>query len=270
MKPTFTVSTKIRSHSHLVNAEAFEIFKHPKCPLSALDVESETFFLVVDEFQTSRPPKLFTSDSYHILSRFLMALNIVTLGHFDWDCQHIASDAFAFVDHRQQQAMHFGPSAEIYPDVKSTLTAHDVQVAFTLCPILMEEPEVEIQREYLKGIYHLGLKFYDLTFRKEAFFNFYRALEFFVTQRVLKAKNLGNELKCFKEAFSQLAMPIAIIEMFAKELYPLRGNQVAHAQKQQTDIQPEEVVKMKMVTDAVMRKHYDPLIAKIFQQGSPS
>ena len=266
MKPTFSVSTKIRSHSHIVQAAAFECFNHPRCPFKVLDVESETFFLVVDEFKSDKPAKLFTSEAYHMLSRFLMALNIATLGHFDWDCQHTASDAFAFVDHNQRQATHFGTKPEIYPDTKSQLSQVDVRSAFTLCPVLMEEPEVEVQREYLKGIYHLGLKFYDLNFRKEALFNFYRSLEFFVTRRVLKTKTLNNELKCFKKAFADLAMPAAIIDMFAEELYLLRGNQVAHAQKQQADLQQEDVVKMKMVTDAVMRKHYDSAIAKMFQQ----
>jgi hypothetical protein len=62
------------------------------------------------------------------------------------------------------------------------------------------------------------LDFFDIPFRKEAFANFYRSFEYFVTNRILKTKKLKNELKQFKEVLQSLDLKPEVVQMFAEEL----------------------------------------------------
>src|SRR4030042_1528926 len=83
-----------------------------------------------------------------------------------------------------------------------------------ICGSLLREAEEDFRREYLKGIIHLNAGFGDLVFHREAFANFYRAFEYFVTARVLKKTKLANEGKELNEGMALMGLTDQFCEAF--------------------------------------------------------
>jgi hypothetical protein len=101
-----------------------------------------------------------------------------------------------------------------------------------------------------------------VSFRKEAFANFYRSFEFFVTNRILKAKKLKSELNEIVRVLRMLDVKEEAITVFYKELYRLRSEQVMHSQKEQVEITWDDVGNMKLFTDITMQAFYKPIWEK--------
>jgi hypothetical protein len=118
---------------------------------------------------------------------------------------------------------------------------------------LAQERKPYFRTEYLKGVYHFGLEFFDLTFRKDAFANFYRCFEHFIADRVLSVRKLQNECKQLTGGLRKLRVPEVVVNMFKNELYPLRSAQVMHSQTEQVEIEWEKVAKIKALTDTAMQ-----------------
>ena len=214
-----------------------------------------------NDFPTLSKIEEFAAFASYSLSYFLMALNIGSLGHFDWELKHQTKPIYALFNHDLKQGVGLGSGENYtYPsDAISPLTENDVKHSILIFGAISKENDQNVRKEYLKGLYHYGLDFFDISFRKETFANFYRSFEFFVTNRILKAKKLKNELKQFKEVLQSLNLKPEVVQMFAEELYPLRSEQVMHSQRQQIEIEWEQVSKMKFLTDVTMQESYKPI-----------
>ena len=231
----------------------------PECELNVYDITERTFFVGVHSkglpVKSQREFALFAS---YTLSHFLMAINVATLGHFDWATKTNPMASYSIVDNLKKEASGIVSLIPYkYPEeARQPITEGFVNRAAMLLFAIASEEKKYIRTEYLKGIYHLGLNFFDLQFQKDAFANFYRSFEYFVTDRILKQSRLNNELKDIKRALNLIGVSDDIIEMFSTELYPLRSEQVMHSQKHQTEIEWDQAIKMKMVADIAMHHHY--------------
>ena len=85
--------------------------------------------------------------------------------------------------------------------------------------------------------------------------NFYRLFEYFVTRKILKISKLKNELKQFKKVISDFGMSSEIIDEFTNT-YKLRSEQIMHAQRDQVEVDPDDVIKIKAYLDFALHKHY--------------
>ena len=145
------------------------------------------------------------------LAAFLMGLNIASLGLFDWDVKYAQPPCFSIIDNENRlKALYHSslvPEAFTFFEPKIELTGWDVVRATQIMRAMAQQKEDHVFSEYMKGIFHFGLRFYGLTFRKEAFANFYRALEFFVTDRILRRRRLNKETRQFEEAFDRIGIP---------------------------------------------------------------
>jgi hypothetical protein len=223
-----------------------------------------------NDFPTLSKIEEFTAFASYSLSYFLMALNIGSLGHLDWETKIQATPIYSLFNHDLKQGVGIGSGGNYQypPDAINPLTENDVKHSILIFGALSKENDQNVRKEYLKGLYHYGLDFFDISFRKEAFANFYRSFEFIVTNRILKTKKLKNELKQFKDVLQSLDLKPEVVQMFAEELYPLRSEQVMHSQRQQIEIEWEQVSKMKYLTDVTMQSAYRPIWEKEFDANS--
>jgi hypothetical protein len=111
--------------------------------------------------------------------------------------------------------------------------------------------------EYTKGILLLRTNFSEITFFREAFMCFWRALENFVGTRILKVTKLKNELRDLQRGLIKIGLSSELDAEF-KELYIIRSSQVAHAQTTVRDVTFDEVMKVKALLDFVMHKTFKP------------
>jgi hypothetical protein len=220
--PSLSLFCQVRCHSHTLNEVAFQLLTSSKTLIRIYDVTQSTFFLEIrsDDYPVFKEIEEFAARGAYSLSWFLMALNIGSLGHFDWEAKTQATPIYSLFNHDLKQGVGIGSGGNYKypPDAVSPLTEVDVQHAILVFKALSKENDENIRKEYLKGLYHYGLDFFDIPFRKEAFANFYRSFEYFVTNRILKTKKLKNELKQFKEVLQSLDLKPEVVQMFAEEL----------------------------------------------------
>lgn len=259
MSHEYTASCGIRSHSHELNEEAFVVLTDPRCTFDVLEIRDNVFWLAVHS--KGLPVKShneWASFGAASLSRFLMALNIGTLGHFDWSSKDSSSASYSVLNSTTQEAFAVVSKQRYsYPKERiQQLEESHIGSSVYLLDGIAKDIESHVQQEYLQGIFHLGHEFYDLDFSKAAFSNFYRCAEYFVTKRILRKRKLSNELKEFGNAFSAINFPDELADIFAEHLYPVRSAQVMHAQAEQTKLTWDTVLDMKVVTDAIMHHFY--------------
>ncbi len=261
----FTLSCVLQSHSHNLNRKAF---KHLMNDASQAQVTYITQRQIEVTFKS--PKRLFSNlDEFYpkahlMASNFVMAINIASLGHFTWlDGNHL----FPTYHHPQSKTKEtrkniIYTTQRNYPSDILKITEKQVKNTAHIYGALLYEEDQYIRKEYVKGIIHFGLSFQDINFDKDAFANFYRLLEYFVTKRILKQSKLKNELKEFEKALSNLGLAKEFTDEFAN-LYKLRSEQVMHAQKDQINIDMDDVIKIKVLLDYTLHKHY----IKIADQG---
>lgn len=95
----------------------------------------------------------------------------------------------------------------------------------------------------------------ELNFRREAFLCFYRALEHFAANRILKVRRLSNELRDLQRAMRTLTDDDELIEEL-RTVYKIRSSQVAHSQDVQHDVSQDDLMKTKVFLDFVMHKTF--------------
>lgn len=194
--------------------------------------------------------------AFFVSASFLMALNIASLGHFSWlsgsqlfwHCEHIGPEG------NVEQTL-LNSKSNSFTAEKMRLTEKEVKNAVIIAGSLMKDPDQHFRKEYLKGIVHLSSNLGDLDFSKEAFANFYRSFEYFVTSQIFKKKKLSNELKELQEGIKILGLSENICEEFAN-LYKIRSSQVMHSQNEPKEIDIDDVIKIKVFTDFALQKYY--------------
>jgi hypothetical protein len=241
----------------MLNESAFAILMSEEPLVRVIDIRDDRFKV---EVRMTEEMRKFNKDyfgyGFLVSSNFLMALNIATLGHFTW----------AVGNRMFWHCEHIGPSGKIeqilmnsqdvsFPVEKKLLTEGEVRNSVIIAGSLLRESDPDFRKEYLKGIIHLNAGFGDLVFHREAFANFYRSFEYFVTTRVLKKKKLANEVKDLKEGIRLLGLPEKFTEEFIN-LYKKRSEQVMHAQRSPKEIDLEDVLKVKVFTDFALHRYY--------------
>ena len=257
MKTYSRFITEIKSHSHILDESALSILMSEQSITRVFNVMPESFKMAVimtEDMQKENTD--YFGYAFGVSASFLVALNIAALGHFTWT---VGNRMFWHCE-------HIGPSGKIenvfinskdvsFPAEKRSLTANEARNSMIICASILRETDQTFRQEYLKGIIHLGAGFGDLVFSREAFANFYRSFEYFITTLVLKKTKLTNELKELKEGLSLLGLQDDICEDFTS-LYKVRSEQVMHAQRQPKEMDTDDVLKIKVLTDYALHTYY--------------
>ena len=263
------MTCSVQSYSHKLNKEAFSLLTTGKSNIFASDINEESFLLsFVNTMEDCKTIDHFATIGHLCLSYFIMALNIATLGHFTWEWNKFAPPLYKIVN-----PQHEGINAIIglqlkgkgKENVENIITEKEIRNAFLLFIALGKEGESNVRKEYLKGILHLSLDFYDIDFHREAFGNFYRSFESFATERVLKVRKLQNELKELQKVIINFSKGNTELAEAFRDLYKLRSGQIMHAQKKQFEIKKDDVLKMKVILDLILHKVYQPVWEKVMK-----
>ncbi len=206
-------------------------------------------------------------------SNFLIALNVCSLGHFFWATRDNLLLPFelehplSLQPHRDIILQRNHPQDEGLPEI----SPDDVKTTALLYGALATEPDEILRSEYIKGIIHFALDVHDIAFHRDAFANFYRAFEHLVTRRLLGVEKLSKELRQIQDALTSLGFSDELSRAF-KDVYQLRSEQVMHAQREQTEISRDDVVKIKACLDGIIYKLYQPVwndgLSRLEEEGS--
>jgi hypothetical protein len=260
------------SHSHRLNKEAFSLLMSGNIPLIVSDVQERSFLITV----TNKPSnchdiKHFVAFSHVCISAFIMALNIASLGYFTWDWYGFSVPRYKVYNPIRQKKILIFPlqmedRKEYFTDSIKEITEKEIRNAIKYYGVLAKEEKItKIREEYIKGILHLSLTFFDIDFCKEAFYNFYRCFENIVTNKVLQVKKLGKEVKNIEKAINKVGLAKILTEQF-KSSYLVRSNQVMHAQKKQVNITLNDVYAIKICLDALLFKVFTPILEKALKK----
>ena len=274
MVTEYLLACPITSYSHRLRPDSFGILMKPEAAIQVSNLTESSFLVIARDIVGAKSIEDFYSVGHTVISNFLVALNIATLGLFGWTRNETYPfPQYSLLDPTDPPTVKIllqKPGIPFPTDPKDELTEEEIQKSVLLFRALASEPVSDVGWEYLKGLYHLTTLIYDVEFRKDAFGNFYRALEFFISDRVLRVRKLKNELRDIQKALLDLGFSDVIIEEF-RELYMIRSKQVMHAQRGLGSVDWDAVGKMKMFTDAVMHKVYQPIweaeIAKLRAQS---
>jgi len=257
MKTYSRFITEVRSHSHILNESALSILMSEQSITRVSNVTPESFKVAVIMTEDMKRENVdYFGYAFGVSASFLVALNIAALGHFTW----------AIGNRMFWHCEHIGPSGKIenifinskdvsFPVEKRVLTADEARSSMIICASILRETDQTFRQEYLKGIIHLSAGFGDLVFSREAYANFYRSFEYFITTRVLKKTKLTNEIKDLKEGIHLLGLPDEFCEEFTS-LYKVRSEQVMHAQKEPKEMDIDDVLKIKVFTDYALHTYY--------------
>lgn len=255
----------VRSHSHRLTEECFSFFARNKTNLRLTRTSDQTFSIGVDA--NSFKDLGSTDVLFHAhwwASAMLVGINIATAGYFCWSYSPSLHPVYRVrapdSPEAERQIALQQALALPYPEVRD-LTEDDVQNALIISSSLAQDQDSIPRSEYLKGLLHVGASHLDITFHREAFGNFYRCIELFVTQRVLGAKRLANEVKDIQRALGILGVSDDLQGVFT-EIYAIRSSQFAHAQAKQVAVSFDDVLKAKAFADIVMYKTYRKVAEK--------
>ena len=94
----FKLLTSVRSYSHNLNEDAFSLLTSGKTNIFVERVTKRSFFLgFVNDQEKYRSIEGVATIAHFCLSNFIMALNIVTLGHFCWDLHLLPNILYSFM-----------------------------------------------------------------------------------------------------------------------------------------------------------------------------
>ena len=254
------IRTLIVSHHHRLTENSFEYFMKPNLRLQVSNVTERSFIVSCYRVQTDTRLDTFYAKSHDIISYFLIAINVATLGHFTWDFRFVSPAPYLFVDaHEENNRFLFAEAAKYVSsedpmELSKTLVWRTLQLFLALG----KERDQRLKAEYIKGLYNFHNGFFDIEFRNEAFSNFYKAFEFFCTVKMLGTNKLRNEKKQLRAVLSEFGFKEPVLEEFDK-IYMIRCNQAMHAQRGLESIDNEAIVRIKIFLDSIMHKYYQPI-----------
>ena len=252
------VSSKIRSDSHTLVSDAFRLFQQADSNIQIREVREHDLVLSV------RPPSAHGSESeqlhdcHRVINAMLIALNVGSLGTFTLDEDPWAHPILTIGDdlegkNSRKAALIVKPETA-YPD-RQQLTDRDVENSALVFGIVAREKTPVLSGEYLRGLLLMRLNVLELNFRRESFLCFYRALEHFAANRILKVRKLSNELRDLQRAMRTLTDNEELIKEL-RTVYRIRSSQVAHSQIDQVEISQDDLLKTKVFLDFVMHKRF--------------
>ena len=251
-------SCLIQTSSHKLCKSAFEFFDNPEINLGIEEVCDSSFVLSLDIPSSSDLyTDYFEFHSHITFCSYLAALNIASLGLFTWGAGLELRPVYKLHNHESEVSKLFTLSQDHLQkfDKVRDLTNEDVKKSIILFGVLCREEQSFVRSEYLKGIIHLSVNYYDMNFHREAFYNFYRCLELLVTQNILKIRKLSNELKQIQNVLLSYGIGADLLNEF-RELYAMRCGQVMHSQSEQKPVTYDEAIKMKIFAEIALNKYY--------------
>lgn len=263
MTKRLEMAVPVTCHSHRLTPMAFDSLITRATYVWVSDITEFGLFLHVDNRFCLTSREEFIQYGHYSLSMLLIALNVAAMGHFTWTLNSKCPyPQYSLMDPSQANSVvsvsvshRFSFAEEDIQDI----TSEDVRRTTLLFFALSKENEPStVREEYLKGVFHLGYSLFDLDFRRDAFSNFYRSLEFFIARKVLRTDRLSNEVREISDAFQKLGLTSELVDEF-KRLYRLRSEQVMHAQRTQLPIEWLDVVKLKIILDCIINLVYRPI-----------
>ena len=254
------IRTKIISHYHKLTEQAFEVFQADDLLLRISDVEERSFLISCYKAENDSSLELFYGKCHDIISYFLVAINVATLGNFSWDFQFISAAPYILIDYEKNISsfLYNKPNQYSHKEEYLDINKNLIWRTFQLFLSLGNEKDDTLKKEYIKGLYNFHHGFFDIEFNNEAFSNFYKAFEFFCTTKILKTNKLSNEKKQLRDVLSNIGLRNKILEEF-DSIYKIRCEQAMHAQRGLKSIDKHSVSKLKVFLDSVMHKYYQPL-----------
>ncbi len=254
----FSLSCILESHSHDLNEDAFRLLMNEASQAQVTDISKRQI-----EITFKSPKDLYNNiDEFYpkahlMASNFVVSINIASLGHFTWLNGNQLFPTYHALKPNENEIRNniIFSSTRRYSLESREISEKEIRNTSIIYGALLLEKDQYIRQEYVKGIIHMGLSFYDVSFDKEAFANFYRLFEHFVTKRILNKSKLKNELKGFKKVITELGLGEEITDEFTN-IYKLRSEQIMHAQRDQVEIDQDDVIKIKGLLDFTLHKYY--------------
>lgn len=252
------VSCRIRTDSHTLTADPFRLFQLEASNIRIHGVREHDFILSVRPLRGQAPEPEQAHDCRRVMAAFLIALNIGALGTFT-----IAQDPWAHpiltiaddLDGNGARMAALVVEPETAYAERRPITELDTQNSALVFGIVARERTAVLTGEYLRGLVLMRMNVLELNFRREAFMCFYRALENFSANRILKVRRLANELRDLQRAMRTLTDDDELIAEL-RTVYRVRSSQVAHSQGAQHDVSQDDLMKTKVFLDFVMHKTF--------------
>lgn len=171
------------------------LFKKNMCRILKVRSNRLTMEILITEDMKEKSTDYYDY-AYFVSASFLMALNIASSGYFSWlsgnqlfwHCEH-------FEPEKDNKHIFFSAKPNTFSGIRRKLNAKEIKDVMMLFSSLMKDQNQHFRKEYLKGIVHLSLNFGDLSFSEEAFTNFYRSFELFISSQILGKERLCNEFE---------------------------------------------------------------------------
>lgn len=252
------VSSRIRTDSHTLTPEAFRLFQSPELNIQIHTVREQDFILSVRPVDENVPVPVQIHDCNRVINAMLIALNVGTLGTFTLDEDPWAHPVLTVADDLdgkkwRKAALVINLETE-YPERQQITDLH-VEYSALIFGIIARERAPVLVGEYLRGLLLMRLNVLELNFRRESFLCFYRALEHFAANRILKVRKLSNELRDLQKAIRTLTSDEDLIGEL-RTVYRIRSSQVAHSQNEQVEISHDDLLKTKVFLDFVIHKTF--------------
>ena len=252
------VSSRIRTDSHILTSEPFRLFQLDKSNIRIHGVCEHDFVLSVRPLHEDAPEPAQIHDCHRVIAAMLIALNIGALGTFTFDRDPWVHPILTVADDldglgSRTAALVVEPETT-YPK-RQQITERDVENCALVFGIVARERTPILTGEYLRGLLLMRMNVLELNFRRESFLCFYRALEHFAVNRILKIRKLSNELRDLQRALRTLTDNDELIEEL-RTVYRIRSSQVAHSQNNQVEVTQDDLLKTKVFLDFVMHKTF--------------
>ena len=264
---SYSLTVEIESFSHELSQDTLNLFNLPGSGIHAECVSPSTCKITFNNTILQGLEKHKQTDSAYIIAQImLVTMNIVTQGFFTW-VKRFSLDPIVHENRAGEESrdISLSVSRDLQIGPVRKLGCEDVRLMFIIFGSIARDLDTSIRNDYMKGVLLLSQSHYDINFHKEAFFNFYRCIEGVVTRKYLTTKKLNNELKEISGVLQSIGCDEFLLRRF-KEIYILRGNDVAHSQKTQKDISFDEAFSAKVFADILLFGFYK----KFAEENRPS
>jgi len=204
---------------------------------------------------------------HHVVNAFLIALNVGAIGSFflyDDPWVHPVLSVADDLNGTNARGAALVVRSETAYEVMAPLSEQDIYNTVLIFGVLAREESRSLTGDYCRGLLLMRMNFYELNFRKEAFMCFYRSLEYFVANRLLRVKRLKDELRDLKRGLAKMGASQELVDEL-REVYSIRSSQVAHSQGNQRDVTFDEVLKTKVFLDFVLHKAFKEEANRLMQ-----
>jgi hypothetical protein len=252
------VSCRLRTDSHTLTSSAFRLFQLDASNIRIHDVREHDLLISVRPLNTDVPETAQLHECHRVITAMLIALNVGALGTFafaqdPWAHPVLtAADDLAGANARSSALVVEADTA--YPE-RRQIEEVDVENSALVFGIIARERTPVLTGEYCRGLLLARMNVLELNFRRESFLCFYRALEHFVANRLLKVRRLSNELRDLQRGLRMLTDDQELNDEL-RTVYRIRSSQVAHSQGTQSEISQDDLIKTKVFLDLVMHKTF--------------